>query len=202
MNQLFQCTDVFGIILQHGTIKDIAQWIRINKRIYCNIETCIANRTVFNEETLKQHLKCACKMGDLQFVKILAKNNEHLNDGFCEACTHGHLQVVAHLCEQGVDIHDGNDNGFQCACVNGHLNVVKYLVKQGINVHDGKNYALRLASENGHLQIVKYLVEEEGVEINSERFDCFYKACTNNHLSVVQYFVSKYPYFEKRVVYY
>ena len=89
-----------------------------------------------------------------------------------EASINGHLDVVKHLVDNGVDIHIMDNIPLRLASTYDHLDIVKYLIENGADIHACNDSALELASRNGYLDIVKYL-KSVYIERYKEKFLCY-----------------------------
>jgi len=150
----------------------------------------------------------ACEIGDsvkLQtfIVKLLAnksfniaRRNQEITNGFCNACKHGHLEIAQMLLNE----FDFTLNKVQCnnlfilTSANGHLDVAKWLVDvlylKEEDVKSNNNNALVFACANGHLEIVKWLIHKFLSRASSEDDHDFNDnlpfeyACKNGHVKI------------------
>ncbi|CAK0875842.1 unnamed protein product, partial [Prorocentrum cordatum] len=93
------------------------------------------------------------------------------------AALHGHMGVVRHLCEQGVDLDAQNTAGMTSlliAASQGHLEVVDFLQQSGADAQrptvDGST-PLTAAAELGHLAVAKLLTGLPGTDVDRARQD-------------------------------
>ena len=125
--------------------------------------------------------------------------------------------------KQKIDIHQGNENGFIQACSHNHLEMVKFLttlyktnkykndrIDININIVDGFYYNKKTlnmfadACEKGYINIIIYLsllYKTDGyppVDIHIGSEHAFPSACANNHLNIVKYII---PLYRKHKVY-
>ena len=89
-----------------------------------------------------------------------------------EASINGHLDVVKHLVDNGVDIHIMDNIPLRLASTYDHLDIVKYLIENGADIHACNDSALELASTCGHLNVVHYL-KSVYLERYKEKFLCY-----------------------------
>lgn len=122
-------------------------------------------------------------------VKILLDSGLDINYHNCNyfplrfASSHGDLEVVKYLINNGIDIHVDNDIALWDAAKNGHLEVVKLLVENGADIHarNGVDSSpIRATLENDRL----YTYEDKRV-LTDALTECKRK------LEVLNYFIEK-----------
>ena len=105
-------------------------------------------------------------------------------------CIYGHLLLVKLAVEQGVDIHQNDEEPILMTCNYGYVDITKYLLDNGVNVHLKDDYLLRFACNNGELEIVKLLIEY-GANIHVQNDKPLRWACEKGHYDVVKYLIEK-----------
>lgn len=126
----------------------------------------------------------ACRDGNLENVaSIVSRINslDELNDGFIDACIHGHLEIVNFLIASGAN---NWSCGLASACGNGHLKIVQLMINKG-----AKTFAegLENACSGGYLEIVRLMIDCGALNFNHG----FIYACGNGHLEIVNLMISK-----------
>lgn len=126
-------------------------------------ENPIVDQKTFNE---------ACMKGNFELAKIIYQKACEKNisilmrPAFPDACYHGDLQILEWMREKALQnqeqLYMFNNAIFRMACKRGREDVVKWLYT--------------FARQNG-----------ENIDVHSDYYDAFEKACVNGHLTIAQW---------------
>jgi ankyrin repeat protein len=92
------------------------------------------------------------------------------SSAFCDACYHGHLEIVKFFAEEACEVPLENkylDQGLRYASSGkgDNLEIIRYLIGKGVDIRGDRNRALGWAVYKGSLEAVKFLVEN-GCDVN------------------------------------
>lgn len=120
----------------------------------------------------------------------LESNDHEAHRAFVEAVSHGYLNVVKWIYEQGIDMYgDDFDHAVLIAAENGDFEIVKFLIEKGNeHHHDCKTWALIGAIRTGNIDMIHYLIEL-GTDIHAKEERALYEAAANNKIEIVKYLV-------------
>ena len=104
----------------------------------------------------------------------------------CYAARDGHIKIVKHLIESGVDVHHRGCEPLRCAVERGDFETFKTLFKSSRNKDAAKKVALIKSAQKGRLNIIKYL-QAEGLDIAQYKDILSKHAALANHYSVVNH---------------
>ena len=115
-------------------------------------------------------LHIACRLGDLQMVKVLLAPIE------LKETQHNEYRIPVRNIPQNLDIR--NSNGYTClheAVLNGHLDITKVLISKGDNVNTKEckcgATVLHMAIDRGDIQMVSYLLSKRETNIDSKLYN-------------------------------
>lgn len=157
------------------------------------------------------------KTNDLHGIRYLINHRTidpitPANDAVMYSCEFGNLEMLKYLVLRGA-LFPQSDGPMTVACVNGHLEIVKYMISIGCDFMRGNCVCIKAASKAGHLPIVEYIFElylkhidypdfvekkykfETGDEIYNIVRNCLIWASISGHLSIIKFFIEKYPFF-------
>lgn len=143
---------------------------------------CVA-REVSSPATVRTLLEFGATFnGDIHKVASRAwlhtKLDGLITSGFARQCLNieylmrrsiqlGHLEMVKHLHEHGVDITANNDQALRMAAKYGCFDIVRYLCENGGDVTANSNEALIHAANHGNLEALQYLFEK-GADVTDQ----------------------------------
>ncbi|KAF7335742.1 Ankyrin repeat domain containing protein [Mycena venus] len=110
-------------------------------------------------------LYSAASIGDIEVICLLFNSAETQSNiiALHLAADNGHLEIVRHFIENGVDITlDADDHNFNATARNGDHETVRLLLEYGADVNlyaDDNNHLLHNAARNGHFGLVHVLLE-------------------------------------------
>lgn len=130
-----------------------------------------------------QHLRNACRKGNIQLIKLLLKKGAHIDlDG-----------IIWDIYEDGFVGPDGiqHDICQNVTISDDHVKMVELLLesKPSIVNQNERGRALHYACASGSLAMVKLLIEKKAKVngFNYERYTPLYYACKGQHLPVIEF---------------
>lgn len=142
-------------------------------------------------------LVSACKGGSLDILRMIIDHAERngveldLGEGFTEACSEGHIDIVKYLINNYSNYDDyflDIEEGFYCACNTGQLELVKYLMCHNIYFHYYPIAKEMLQCYTEHYHIVKLLISGSVYNVSSD----FWSTCTYTSYKIYYEYLSQY----------
>lgn len=111
--------------------------------------------------------KIVVQNNGLYFLKKLEENNVTVDNLklLHQASVTGRLDIIIHLKEKGVNIHNLTDDAFRFSAFEGHLDIAEYLLKDGADINAMEGNALKACVSHRKIDIVKFLLDN-GADIN------------------------------------
>lgn len=159
---------------------DLAQWI-YDISSSCNIQACG-----------NQAIRLACKNGHLAIMKwIYSKCPEidlsmYSNEMLHEACIGGYQEIIEWILSH--DKKEITKEPFLLLCKNGHFIVAQWFY----NTYHFPFFpleALSLSCENNNYEMIEWLLTKNTMECIPQFVTCFYSACKNGFVPIVQLFL-------------
>ena len=140
----------------------------------------------------------ACKTGNIKLFRLLkdSKDPELTSDiekAIMETFENGHIRILKELIELVPDYREIiNNSNIKIAIGAGQVNIVKYVINTYSFIDYDITELYMNAVETGNLQIVKFIIEDKKmVSPTSEKIKDLQRACSNGHLKIVEYLLSK-----------
>ena len=172
------------------------------------IKYLISSEDISNNPKIKHNkweaIKLATSLGQIEVVKYFLEDiqNEYPNIVFNVSCQYGQLEILEylfHTSEFKSDKRNLSLLGSSIAASKGHTNLLKYFLTFSEFIDSGeiKKYKYDelfvTGCEKGHVNVIDYLLDNEdflrNVNISDMAYWGFYKACENNQMNILQYFI-------------